>query len=145
MREPQHHFNEVLISGYLDGELTQEESQRVRLHLEECATCRATSDDLARIREATVDSRFSTSRDVQWDEAPRSGTSRLLRNAGLLIGLAWLFGIIGYMISELADTQDVVGILLVGGMVVSAALILASAYLDRREARKTDRYQRVEK
>ena len=36
MSEKQHGFDEALISGYLDGELTQGEEQRVRLeHLDQ--------------------------------------------------------------------------------------------------------------
>jgi anti-sigma factor RsiW len=145
MTESQHHFDEALISGYLDGELTQADAQRVRVHLEDCAACRATADEMRRIKEATMDSRFQTPPDMQWDESPRSGTSKLLRNAGIVIGLAWLIGTIAYAVVELSDSQDVGGILLVGGFVLAAALILGSAFLDRREARKTDRYRRVNK
>jgi anti-sigma factor RsiW len=145
MTEQRHPFDDALISGYLDGELTQEEAQRVRIHLEDCATCRETANEMSRIREATMDSQFHAPQDLQWDESPRGGTSRLLRYTGLVIGLAWLIGIVGYLIVELAGSDDILGVLLVAGFVLSAGLILASAFLDRREARKTDRYRRVEK
>lgn len=32
--------NEVLISGYLDGELGEEEARKLEAHLEECSVCR---------------------------------------------------------------------------------------------------------
>jgi predicted anti-sigma-YlaC factor YlaD len=145
MTDPRHHFDEILISGYLDGELTQADDQRVRIHLEDCPTCRETADELTKFKEATMSSKFQTPRDLQWDEAPRSGASRLARNAGLVIGLAWLLAVIGYVIVELVGTEDVLGILLVGGFVLSAGLIIVSALLDRRDAYKTDRYRRVKK
>jgi anti-sigma factor RsiW len=145
MTEQRHPFDEALLSGYLDGELTQEEAQRARIHLEDCATCQETASEMSRIREATMDSQFHAPQDMQWDESPRGAASRVLRNAGLVIGLAWLLGIVVYLIVELAGSEDVLGVLLVAGFVLSAGLILASAFLDRREARKTDRYRRVEK
>ena len=145
MTEPRHDFDDALISGYLDGELTQEEAQLVRIHLEDCVTCRKTADEMSRIREATMGSQFHVPQDTQWDEAPRGSTSRLLRNAGLVIGLAWLVAVIGYLLVELVGSEDLLGILLVGGLVVSAALVLASALLDRRDALKSDRYRRVKK
>ena len=90
-------------------------------------------------------SRFQVPQDMQWDENPSGGTSRLLRSAGIVIGLAWLVGLVGYVLVELSGEGDLFGIMLVGGFVLSAGLILASAYLDRRHARRTDRYERVKK
>jgi len=145
MNEPQHGFDEALISGYLDNELTQGEAQRVRIHLEDCATCRATADELKKLKEATMSSEFQVP-DDGWDEAPRGGASRILRNAGLLIGLVWIVGIAMWLIWELAnDPEALVGLLIVGGFLLSAGLILASVLIDRRRAMKTDRYRRVQK
>ena len=43
MTRQDHGFDEALISGYLDGELTQGDAQRVRVHLEDCAVCQRTA------------------------------------------------------------------------------------------------------
>ena len=146
MSDPRHGFDEALISGYLDGELTQGEAQRVRIHLEDCADCRATANELKKLKEATMSSEFKVPDDSSWNEAPRGGTSRLLRNAGLLIGLIWIVGIGMWVIWELAnDPEALVGLLLVGGFLLSAGLILASVLIDRRRDMKTDRYRRVQK
>jgi anti-sigma factor RsiW len=145
MNQPRHGFDEALISGYLDGELTQAEAQRVRLHLEDCAACRATANELAQLKEATMSSEFKTP-DDGWDESPRGGLSRSLRNAGLLVGLAWIVGFAMWLIWELAtDPEALVGLLLVIGLLVSAGLILTSVLIDRRRALKNDKYTRVQK
>jgi predicted anti-sigma-YlaC factor YlaD len=145
MKEPQHGFDEALISGYLDGELTQADAQRVRLHLEDCTECRATADELAQLKEATMSSDFKIP-DDGWDETPRGGVSHLLRNAGLLVGLAWLVGMTMWLIWELAQDPDaLIGLLLVGGFLVSACLLLASVLIDRRRAMKNDKYTKVQK
>ena len=63
-------FDESLFSGYLDGELTQGDSQRVRLHLEDCSSCRDLVGDLQRIREAAMTTEFPVPSDEEWREAP---------------------------------------------------------------------------
>ena len=145
MNQPQHGFDEALISGYLDSELAQAEAQRVRLHLEDCRECRATADELAQLKEATMSSEFKTP-DDGWDESPRGGVSHLLRNAGLLVGLTWIVGLAMWLIWELAnDPEGLIGLLLVGGFLVSAGLLLTSVLIDRRRAMKNDKYTKVQK
>ena len=146
MTEPRHGFDEALISGYLDGELTQGEAQRVRIHLEDCTSCREIAEEMTTLKEATMGSRFQVPLDTQWDETPRGGTSRLLRNAGLVVGLVWITAMTMWLIWELAnDPEGLVGLLLVGGFMLSVGLILASVLIDRRRELKTDRYRRVQK
>ena len=78
-------------------------------------------------------------------KSPRSPASRRLRNAGLVIGLAWIVTLTTWLIWELAnDPEALVGLLLVGGFLVSAGLILASVLIDRRRAMKNDKYRRVQ-
>jgi len=144
MSEARHAFDEALISGYLDGELAQGEAQGVRIHLEDCAACSQTAAELAKIRGVTMGSAFQVPND-DWGEAPRGGLSRVLRNAGIVVALAWLVGLVVYTIVELANSEDLLGILLLGGFVLATGLILASVLIDRMEARKTDRYGRVKK
>ena len=43
-------FDETLISGHLDGELTQSAEQKVRLHLEDCGFCSRLYDELEAMR-----------------------------------------------------------------------------------------------
>ena len=45
------HDLQELLSGYVDGELTQQESQRVRLHLELCNDCTKLHDELVVMKE----------------------------------------------------------------------------------------------
>lgn len=75
MTDTPHEFDEAILSGYLDGELTQGDEQRVRLHIEHCAGCGIVIDELRKLREATMNSNFQVPDDTQWDETPR-GQSR---------------------------------------------------------------------
>ena len=44
------HHVEELLSGYLDGELTQQENQRIQLHLQECEHCTGLLKDLRELQ-----------------------------------------------------------------------------------------------
>lgn len=141
-------FDEALLSAYLDGELTQEESQPVRLHLERCPPCRRLYDELREIREATMTTPFSVPDDGQWDERPRSALSRVLRTAGWALLLAWLGGLAVTLLREVAAEaggMPMHELLLVFGLFGGALLLLLSVLLDRLQNYKKDRYRRVER
>jgi anti-sigma factor RsiW len=146
MSELQHGFDEALISGYLDGELTQGEEQRVRLHLEDCAECRGLADELRRLREATMATEFQVPDDTQWDETPRGGASGFLRNFGWLILVAWIVGMLGYGLWQVAiETEDLFEVVIIFGFWLGLGLVFLSVLIDRLKTRKTDRYRRVKK
>ena len=141
-----HGFDEALISGYLDGELTQADAQRVRLHLEDCAECGRLADELTRIREAAMSTDFHVPDDRQWDETPRGGFSRVLRNGGWLMLVAWIVGLSVYGIYHLViDTENLLENLLAFSMFLGFGLVFFSVLLDRLKSWKTDRYRGVEK
>ena len=139
-------FDEAFLSGYLDQALVQGDEQRVRVHLEDCVSCRTLLEELTSMRDATMSSTFATPRDEEWSETPRTGASRLLRSLGWRLVTAWLVLVIGFGLWETWQEADNLfeRLLLVGG-VSGVGLLLVSAFLDRRQAKKTDRYSEVRK
>ena len=139
-------FDEAFLSGYLDQALVQGDEQHVRVHLEDCVSCRALLEELASVRDATMSSTFDIPRDDEWSEAPRSGASRLLRGLGWRLMTAWIVVMIGFGLRETWQDADNLfeRLLLVGG-VSGVSLLLISVFLDRRQAMKTDRYGEVRK
>ncbi len=83
-------FDEALLSGYLDGELTQADAQRVRLRLEEDPAAKSLVDELEQIREAARSTRLPAPADEEWNETPRSGVSRILRRTGWILVIVWV-------------------------------------------------------
>ena len=141
-----HDFDETLISGYLDGELTQGEAQRVRVHLEDCAECRSTADRLNEIKEATMTTEFKVPKDTQWDEAPKTPWSGALRNMAAAIGIAWFLVMTGVVVWQVAtDSEDIWEVLIVFGFLLAAGLVLLSVLIDRLQTRKNDPYRRIQK
>lgn len=139
-------FPEELLSGRLDGELTQGEDQRVRIHLEDCAACRQTYEELCELREASMTTPFPSPPDEPWDERPRSAGSGLLRGAGWGLLIVWLvavtaFGLWQWLTHPATPWERFLAFAGVSGF----ALLFLSVLLDRLRAAKTDRYRRVEK
>jgi len=146
MSELQHGFDEALISGYLDGELTQRDDQRVRLHLEDCAECRHIADGMRRLKEATMTSEFQVPEDTQWDEKPRGSISGFLSNFGWMIVIAWAIALTGYLVWLVAtDAENLLEAILVFGLWLGFGLVFLSVLIDRLKTFKTDPYRRIEK
>lgn len=142
-----HTFDEAMISGYLDQELTQGDEQRVRVHLETCAACRGIADELRLLKEATMTTGFQAPEDTQWDESPRNRTSRALLYGGWLLAALWAVGLVGFLIWQAAtDGESIRGEAAIGVVpFVAIGLIVSSALIDRIQTRKTDPYRKVQK
>lgn len=139
-------FDEELLTGYLDGALPQGESQRVRLHLEDCEHCRRLYREMETVREATMSTRFLIPPDHQWKEVPRTSTSRVFRGGGWLLLLVWAAAAGTFALWQLATAP--VGAIeksLVFTGISGVGLLFVSILLDRLKSLKTDRYTRVEK
>ena len=139
-------FDEALLTGYLDQVLTQEQEQRVRLHLEDCAECRALVDDLATMRETTMTTQLEVPTDDQWREAPRGPISGLAFGLGWLVLIVWLVGISGFALGQLwSGPETLTEKLLTFSVIFGFALIFLSVLVDRIRAARTDRYRGVKK
>src|SRR5688572_11990897 len=98
-------FDEALLSGYMDGVLTQADEQRVRVHVEYCAACRRQVEEMQQLREVTMSSRFNVPADDQWSEAPRGTASRLAFGLGWTFLIVWASSVGGYALWEFATSD----------------------------------------
>ena len=139
-------FDQTQLSGYLDGALTQGAEQRVRVHLEDCAPCRALYEELRTHREVTMTTRFSEPSDSQWDERPRGVAAGLARGLGWVFVIAWLGAVTAFGAWQWWQApQTLFERLLVFGLVSGAGLLLLSVIIDRVRAARTDRYTEVQR
>lgn len=137
---------EELLSGYLDGELTQADEQKVRLHLEDCRGCRLLLEDLQALREAAMTTKFSEPTPTEWGELPRGRASAAARGLGWVLVVIWAVATAGFAAWEVATGPEDLGVkLLVFGGGAGVGLLLVSVLMDRIRAARTDRYRRVER
>lgn len=139
-------FGEELLSGYLDGALTQRERQRVSLHLESCPDCRRELAELGALRSAARGTAFTLPADEEWPELPRTAGSRALRLGGWTVVVLWLVAVAAIGLVELLRSSAPAWerVALAGG-VAGFALLLLSVLLDRLHDLRFDRYRRVQK
>jgi anti-sigma factor RsiW len=139
-------FDEALLSGYVDDVLTQGDAQRVRIHVEDCRDCRAQVEQMIRVKEATVTSRFALPADEAWGENGRTGGGRLAYGLGWLLVIVWaaIFAAVGLW-SLATGPERLVEKLMVFGGLSGFALLFLGVLLDRLSSLKTDRYREVRK
>jgi anti-sigma factor RsiW len=147
MSSPHNHdFDEALISGLLDGALTQQEAQKVSLHVEACPACRRILEQLTAQREDTMTSRFTTPSDDQWNERPRGFLSAASFGVGWTILIIWLVGVAGFAFGQLwTGDASVLEKLLVFSAIAGIVLVFLSVLIDRLSRLGSDRYRRIEK
>ncbi len=139
-------FDETLISGHFDGELTQAAEQKVRIHLEDCGHCRTVLGELRTMRETTLSTGFHTPEDSQWDERPKTSLSLFARGTGWIIAIVWTAFFASYALWQFwQGSANLVERLLVFGGLSAIALLFTSVLLDRMRVARTDPYREVEK
>jgi anti-sigma factor RsiW len=139
-------FDEALLSGWVDGMLTQQERQQVQLHLDTCALCRRELADLVALRDAARHTPFLVPADEQWSELPKTTGSRVLRLSGWALLATWLavMTTVAVVLLLRSGAPAWERLLVIGGA-GGFALLLLSALLDRLQQLGTDRYRRVQK
>jgi hypothetical protein len=139
-------FDEALLSGYVDGALTQADEQRVRVHVEDCESCRRQVEEMQQLREVTMSSRFNVPADDQWSESPRGGASWLAFGLGWTFLIVWVTIVGGYALWEFWTSDGpIVGKILAFTPASGFALLFLSVLIDRLKAMRTDPYRRVQK
>lgn len=139
-------FDAALLSGWLDGALTQGDEQRVRIHLEDCECCRTQVERMRQLREVTMSTEFRVPPDDQWSERPRTAGSRLSLGTGWTIVIVWALALAGYGAWGLwTSDEGLVEKLLVFGGWTGFGLLFVGVLLDRLKVMKTDRYREVQK
>jgi hypothetical protein len=135
-----------LLSGYIDGELTQQQQQRVRIHCEACPACAQELEQLEKIRHEVGKSRLSPLGEDIWREHMKEPTVELTRGLGWILFIAGVLGISGIGVYEFViDTGMDTHIKVVTGLVwLGLGALLVSVLRQRLIERKSDRYKDVE-
>jgi len=136
-----------LLSGLLDDELTQQDRQRVELHLEACPACRTTMEELARLRADVGALEAPQPTTEQWSTMMSAFTTKTSRALGWVYGIGGALVLTAYAIRQFAVDDTVPAIVKIGVLAVAlgAGFLFLSVLLDRLAARRTDRYEDVER
>ena len=140
------HVGEML-SGFIDNELTQQDRQRVRLHVENCADCSAELEQLRTLRERMGSARLSDLDQNKWRETMEDIAVKASRGIGWLLvigGALVAAGIAVFEVITSPSSMSLVAKLIIGGFYGGMLLIFLSVLRQRLIERKTDKYKDVE-
>ena len=136
----------ALLSGFIDGELTQQQRQFVTLHCDRCETCSVELDRLRAVRERVKNASLSETGEDKWRETMDDSSVQVTRGIGWLIFIIGLLavagvGLVGFIFTnDLSIGMKLIFVAIYGGL----ALLLISVLRQRLIERKTDKYKDVE-
>jgi predicted anti-sigma-YlaC factor YlaD len=135
-----------LLSGYIDGELTQQQQQRVRIHCESCRDCAEELERLEELRREVGRSRLSPLSDDIWREHMKEPTVELSRGLGWILFIVGVLGLSAIGVYEFViDTSMAAHIKVISGLIwVGLGALLISVLRQRLIERKSDKYKDVE-
>lgn len=136
----------ALLSGYIDGELTQQERQWVEIHCENCVQCRSERKELAAIRKEVAGARLSEVGEDMWGENMKDSTVKASRGIGWILLIAGFLVLAGIVVFEFVTdpTIETHMKLIIAAIYGGVALLLLSVLRQRLIERKSDKYKDVE-
>ena len=135
-----------LLSGHIDGELTQGARQRVEVHVDGCARCAARLDELKAVRASVGALPIAQLDRETWRKMMNDATARTTRGIGWLLLIGGGIAVLGFAIYEFLLAETDAPLLKWGLMAfyVGLGVLLVAVIRQRMLARKTDRYKDVE-
>ena len=135
-----------LLSGYIDGELTQQERQRVDIHCGNCERCNQEREDLSNLRKRVGDTRLSQYGEDKWRESMNDSTVRASRGIGWLLLIGGILAVsaiavLGFLTEPGIDTREKI---IVGAIYGGLSALFISVLRQRLIERKADKYKDVE-
>jgi predicted anti-sigma-YlaC factor YlaD len=138
---------EVSLSGYLDKELTQQESQRIELHLQSCPRCRKVLEELREAQRAAQTLKMAQPSHEEWKHMESHILEKSTRSAGWVILIVWSIMTAAYALFQYAmsPNEPMIQKILVFGLFLGIDLLFLSVLTERIRESRTDRYKGVQK
>jgi F0F1-type ATP synthase assembly protein I len=139
------HVDEML-SGFVDGELTQQQRQWVSLHCDVCEECRENLASLQALRRRIEGASLSEIGEDKWRESMQDDAVQMTRGLGWILFVAGIMIIAGIgVVQFLLDDGIGLGMkLLIVAIYGGLGLLFFSVLRQRLIERKTDKYKDVE-
>lgn len=134
------------LSGYLDGELTQQQRQKVELHLEQCAQCSKLLVDLQELRGRMHGARLSPMGADQWRENMDEPAVQLSKGIGWVLVIGAVLVLFTIVVFHFLADDSISGFMkfLISAFYLGWAALFVSVLRQRLIERKTDKYKDVE-
>lgn len=138
---------EVDLSGYLDGELTQQHRQLVQIHVEDCSRCREVFRQLQEVKTSTQSLKLDRPNEEELCKMQTHVIERIGRRLGWLMVVVWsaVTALYAFYQYAKAPNEPLFEKILVFGLFLGLALLFFSVLSERLRESRSDRYKGVEK
>ncbi len=135
------------LSAYLDGELTQQEGQKVDVHLRDCDRCRSVFEDFRRLRADIKDLEYPEPSEAEWSNVMAGFTFKATRGLGWLLWAGGavvlvIYGIYAFATDPAVKAFERVAVL---AIILGVVLVFLTVLAERLKSYGHDKYKDVEK
>ena len=141
---------ETRLSGYLDGELTQGDRQRVEVIMEDCQNCAKTFEEMKKLRGEISGIEYEHMSEAERLKAAKDPVAETGASLGQILvigGFILFYGSCIYLaFKEMLSNPDTPVLIKIGlpAIFLGFGVLLTSVIIDRIKASKTDPYKDVE-
>ena len=151
---------EALLSGYLDGELTQGDRQRVEIILDDCQDCAQTFEEMKKLRGEIGGIEYEHMTESERIKLSEDSVTKTGENIGQMLvigGLVLVYGVGAYVLCvdiitdaefvRTGDDGDKVPLFLRIGLpalIIGLGILFTTVLVQRIKTSKTDPYNDVE-
>ena len=134
------------LSGYIDGELTQQQRQRVEIHCSQNEKAQALLEELQALRSDVGNATLSQYGEDKWRESMDDMGVQVSRGIGWVMLIIAALGVGGVLVYGFLTDPSLgwFAKLVIGGFYTGLAVLLGSVIRQRLIERKTDKYKDVE-
>jgi predicted anti-sigma-YlaC factor YlaD len=137
----------VLLSGYIDGELNDDERAQVDQHLAGCETCRRELTELQQMVEVTDSMKLMEPPNEIWKNYWNGVYNRIERGAGWSIFAAGLAVLVAYGTYVFLTDPGVDALIkvLIATPIVGLAVVFLSVWREKRVVNRHDKYKDIQR
>lgn len=136
-----------LLMGYLDGELTEIEAERIEQHLNDCTECRSELQEFRRLKEVTRNMRVVSPDDRYWQDYWSNVYNRLERRVGWVLVSAGTILVAAYGVYDLVWYWNIPLVVRLGlvALLTGFITLLVSVLRERIFLSRSDKYERIKR
>lgn len=139
--------HQILMMGFIDGELGAEEEDRFKEHVYKCSRCAEELAGFQKLAELTDSLKLKEPADYEWERIYSSIFYKVESRVGWLFAIAGCVIVFAYLLFEICIEWEMAAWLRIGIVmaIVGFALLLVSAIRQRIRIRKYERYEAVKR
>lgn len=138
---------QILMMGFIDGELNEEDEKRFKDHAYQCPRCAEDLVQYQKLAELTDSIKLKEPADYEWERIHASFAFTLERRFGWFLVITGVLLVLGYLLYELLMEWEIAAWLRVGVVMglIGFLVLLISALRQRLRIKKYERYETVKR